>query len=120
MDRVSNTRYQQSRKLRSGSHALRMQIWRFLRARSRTWGWSTRTGSSGFQSLLTMGLTSPVTSLTGKGRQLFYRHPGGKLSNAVRKFPGIDIRGDGGYVVAPPSIHPNGKRYQWLSPGNAL
>jgi hypothetical protein len=27
--------------------------------------------------------------------------------------PGIDVRGDGGYVLAPPSIHPSGRRYEW-------
>src|SRR5262249_2275092 len=27
--------------------------------------------------------------------------------------PHIDIKGDGGYVVAPPSIHPDGPRYRW-------
>jgi hypothetical protein len=28
---------------------------------------------------------------------------------------GIDLRGDGGYVVAPPSVHPSGQRYAWAS-----
>ena len=28
--------------------------------------------------------------------------------------PGLDIRGDGGYVVAPPSVHPSGRAYEWL------
>jgi len=28
-------------------------------------------------------------------------------------FSGVDLKADGGYVVAPPSIHPNGNRYHW-------
>jgi hypothetical protein len=28
-------------------------------------------------------------------------------------FPGIDLKADGGYVIASPSIHPNGRRYEW-------
>jgi len=27
---------------------------------------------------------------------------------------GIDLRGDGGFVVAPPSVHASGHRYQWV------
>jgi hypothetical protein len=76
-------------------------------------------GPDGMETLQTLRLTSPVTSITGKGRQLFFRHPGTILKNSVRSLPGLDVRGDGGYVVAPPSIHPNGKRYQWLTPVGA-
>jgi hypothetical protein len=34
-------------------------------------------------------------------------------STARRLGPGIDTRGRGGYVIAPPSVHPNGNRYRW-------
>lgn len=73
-------------------------------------------GEIGRATLAQMGWSSPAVSLTGNGRQLLFQHPGGKIPNAVKKFPGIDVRGDGGYIVAPPSIHPNGKRYTWLTP----
>lgn len=50
----------------------------------------------------------------GGGRHLLFAHPGVKIPNSASKLaPGLDIRGDGGYIVAPPSIHPNGKRYEW-------
>jgi putative DNA primase/helicase len=49
-------------------------------------------------------LPDTVTSLTGRGgRHLLFAHPGVHVPNAVRLWPGIDVRGDGGYIVAPPS-----------------
>jgi putative DNA primase/helicase len=57
-----------------------------------------------------------VTSLTGGGGQhLFFKVPAGiNISNSVRKLGlGIDVRGEGGYVVVPPSIHPSGNSYYW-------
>jgi hypothetical protein len=51
----------------------------------------------------------------GGGRHLYFAHPGGTLHNRVGVEPGIDVRGDGGYVVAPPSLHPSGRRYCWSS-----
>jgi hypothetical protein len=50
--------------------------------------------------------------LTGKGYQLYFKTKN-ELGCRVKVAPGIDLRGTGGYVVAPPSIHPNGKEYQW-------
>lgn len=49
----------------------------------------------------------------GGGRHFYFRHPGGVVRNRVSFAPGLDLRGDGGYVVAPPSIHPSGRPYAW-------
>ena len=56
----------------------------------------------------------------GGGRHLYFRHPGVEMPNRAGFRPGLDLRGDGGVVVAPPSIHPSGNPYRWVagrSPG---
>jgi hypothetical protein len=50
----------------------------------------------------------------GGGRHLYFAHPGDIVRNRVGIAPGIDLRGDGGYVVAPPSVHASGKPYRWV------
>lgn len=58
----------------------------------------------------------PLTPLvkTAKGYHAYYRYREGVRNFQKRDdLPGIDLRGDGGYVVAPPSVHPTGKKYQW-------
>ncbi len=58
----------------------------------------------------------PETPLvkTGKGFHCYYKHKDGVRNFQKRDdLPNIDLRGDGGYVVAPPSIHPSGQQYQW-------
>ena len=42
------------------------------------------------------------------------KHPGFEIRNNVNKKLDIDIRADGGYVAAPPSIHGNGSAYEWV------
>lgn len=60
------------------------------------------------------GLGKTLVAKTGRGRH-FYFFCGAELRSR-RLAPGIDLRGDGGYVVAPPSVHPGGLRYTWCSP----
>jgi len=50
----------------------------------------------------------------GGGRHVYFAHPGGFIGNKVAVWPGIDLRGDGGYIVAPPSLHPSGRQYTWI------
>lgn len=65
--------------------------------------------------LLTRADEETVTVLSGRGAHLWYRLPEGRCwTNAKGTLPeGIDIRGHGGQFVAPPSMHMNGRRYQF-------
>ena len=59
-------------------------------------------------------------SRTANGFHLFFKHPGGIVRNRTGILRKIDVRADGGYVVAPPSKHPSGRTYTWevpLTPG---
>ncbi len=49
----------------------------------------------------------------GGGRHIYFAHPGHEVRNRTGLAPGIDLRGDGGMIVAPPSIHPSGRPYAW-------
>src|SRR6266542_5783442 len=48
-------------------------------------------------------LAAVPRSRTGKGWQLFFKHPEESIPNRAGVLPNMDVRGDGGYVVAPPS-----------------
>lgn len=56
-----------------------------------------------------------VTAVTGSGgMHLYFRLPGiERYKNKVEAIEGVDIRGDGAYVVAPPSIYEDGRTYSW-------
>ena len=62
-------------------------------------------------------LPATMEVLTGSGgRHLYFAWPEGRAirnDQAGRLGPGLDVRGDGGQVVAPPTVHPNGTRYEW-------
>lgn len=51
----------------------------------------------------------------GGGRHLYFALPQGlDISNSAGKVGWkIDVRGNGGYVVAPPSVHKSGRKYEW-------
>jgi len=59
-------------------------------------------------------LPATVEVITARGRHLYFKCPARDIRNSAGKIaPGIDVRGAGGYVLVPPSLHPSGKRYAW-------
>lgn len=60
-------------------------------------------------------LPATLSVRTGSGGEHYYFQRGDhQLGNTAKRVPGIDTRGDGGFVVVPPSIHPEtGQAYEW-------
>jgi len=61
-------------------------------------------------------LPPTLESRTGKGRHIWFAANGVRIRNSASQLgEGIDVRGDGGYAIAPPSVHESGRRYEWIS-----
>lgn len=71
--------------------------------------------SAGAEAWLNANLPlTPWRVRTARGVHWYYRHPGGRVANRVHaEVPGgtLDLRGDGGYVVGPGSVHATGATY---------
>jgi hypothetical protein len=114
----------------AATHDLRqIETWR-TQYRNCNWGMATGPGSGVFvldvdgelgaaalRSLQAKGNELPQTLVvsTGNGAHYYFRWPEGQI---VRNSTGklgerLDVRGDGGFVVIPPSIHPNGAPYAY-------
>src|ERR687893_501924 len=63
---------------------------------------------------------TPIVRTASGGLHLYFKHPAHEVKTGIRVAPGLDVKASGGYVVAPPSLGPNGKRYEWVvSPEDA-
>lgn len=55
------------------------------------------------------------------GFHFYYKWPGFKVKNSVAQLaPGVDVRGDGGYAVLPPTRHKNGNVYEFVNWGTPI
>lgn len=67
----------------------------------------------GDESIEDIEIPETVQVLTGGGGRHYYFEYDGAIGNRTNIKPGLDIRGQGGYVVAPPSNHVSGGQYEW-------
>jgi Bifunctional DNA primase/polymerase, N-terminal/AAA domain len=77
-------------------------------------------GPEGLKQLRAQGpIPRTPTVRTGRGEghgHLYFKHPGFRVKPVAGILPGLDIRGNDSYVVAPPSVHASGTAYTW-APG---
>ena len=73
-------------------------------------------GPEGSAALAQLGeIPITVEARTARGRHFYFRHPGHLIRNSTGSIGTmLDVRADGGYVVAPPSRHASGKPYEWI------
>jgi len=79
--------------------------------------------------LITNKVPRTLTALTGGGGihlllvqlrdQVLHNHTN-RLPGIEGRLQGIDLRADGGYFIAPPSVHVSGSRYEWVDPDVAI
>ncbi|HKD73893.1 MAG TPA: bifunctional DNA primase/polymerase, partial [Ktedonobacterales bacterium] len=81
---------------------------------------NTRKSINGHASMARLEIEHGILPLTlcsitpRGGHHYLFRWNGANIRNSVGKIaPGIDVRGAGGYFIAPPSMRADGVAYQW-------
>jgi len=70
-------------------------------------------GKQAFLKLLPQDIFPPTATTPRGGWHQYFRNPDKTIGNNAGVIPGVDFRGEGGYVVAPPSVNGEGKFYEW-------
>lgn len=70
-------------------------------------------GIGALREIVGCALASTPVVETGRGWHLYFAMPAERLRCSSDKARGLDIRANGGYVLAPPSVHPTGAVYRW-------
>ncbi len=84
-----------------------------------------RDGVSGDASLMELEmmngkLPATMTSITGSGRHLIFKMPDTPVKSSASIVKGVDVRGTGGYIIAPPSTHKSGAVYTFSEESDTI
>jgi len=58
--------------------------------------------------------TENVVKTGGGGYHFYFHYSGRGYTNRSNILPGVDFKTEGGYVIAPPSLHESGQNYKWI------
>jgi len=76
-------------------------------------------GESNLRNIAPIVFQAPGVRTPRGGMHLYHTHKDG-VRNKAGVIPGTDLRAEGGFVVAPPSVGMNGQPYRWLAPVESL
>jgi hypothetical protein len=63
--------------------------------------------------------STPTVRTGGGGLHMYFKHPGDRVPSRTHVMGlAVDVRGDGGYIIAPPSSHESGNAYEWVFDGD--
>jgi hypothetical protein len=66
------------------------------------------------EELIPDSMLFPISKTPSGGEHWYFYCDNPRIRNNTRAIPGADLRGEGGFVVAPPSVNGDGKGYSWL------
>ena len=82
--------------------------------------------ANGFHSLIEwegQGRYLPATRIAltpNRGKHSYFNWSTLQITNSTGVVPGVDVRGEGGYVVLPPSRLVDGRQYEWQDPNSPI
>ena len=79
----------------------------------------TEEGREAIQDYIPDSLIIPTATTPKGGQHLYFKCPENPPGNNARTIPGCDLRAEGGYIIAPPSMNGATKCYEWL-PGLSI